>query len=105
MFQVFCLFTCFLLAAWAAAAEELNQFSLASQADWAARRGLLLILDNRYDSAPSKLERLRVTIAVGDGSKWHIRSIPGNFQLQKDYQVKASIDGAHVTLFLDGEQR
>ena len=105
MYRLFgCLICCLGLAA-IAFAEELNQFSLMSQLDWAAKRGVFVILDNRYAGSPSKLENLRLTIAVGDGKAWNIRSIPGPFQLGRDYQVKAALDGQTVTVFLDGEQR
>jgi hypothetical protein len=74
MYRLFgCLICCLGLAA-IAFAEELNQFSLMSQLDWAAKRGVFVILDNRYAGSPSKLENLRLTIA--DLKEAHARFHP-----------------------------
>lgn len=87
-----------------ARAEDLNQFSLLSQNDWSGKKGIFLVLDNRYTGQPSTLSNLRVTFAVADGKQWHIRSASHNFQFGQTYRIRAQVDGTNATLFLNDAQ-
>lgn len=94
-----------LLCASAAMAEDLNQFSLASQHDWSAKKGVFIVLDNRYAGQPSTLEKMRLTVAVGDGKSWQIRNTSDAFAYQQLYTVKLQLDGKSATVWVNGEQR
>ena len=96
---------CVMLATAVAAGQELNQFALFSLNDWGARKGAFVLLDNRYAGKPSELAKLRISVGVGDGSKWHTQTLPDELQYDKLYSLRVEVTDAQVTVLLDGEQK
>lgn len=88
-----------------ARSQELNQFALASQSDWSAKKGMFILLDNRHAGRPSALETLKLTVALGDGNAWSVRSIEERFEYDKPYRVRLDYTGALAKVFINDEPR
>ena len=99
------IFTVLLLVAPLALAQQLNQFSLASQLDWPGKKGFFLLLDNRYEGGPSTLKNLKLAVAVGDGNAWTIRRVSEPFELSKRYQVRFEFAGGGAKVYINGQLR
>ena len=83
---------------------DMNQFWLAAQHDWGAKRGFFLNLHSDFPSgSKATLGTLRLTLGVGDGSEWRILAHQHEWQLDKPYKAKAVITPTDARLWLDGK--
>lgn len=86
------------------AMAEVNRLYIVSQYDWGAKTGFYLDFENSSEGAtPCKLENLALILGIGDGANWRFISTKPNWQLDKDYRVKAIIDSQKGELYLDGK--
>lgn len=91
----------FLLVQQPSAAGE-NQFWLASQQDFGAKRGLYLAFENSPPSGqPCPLKTLKLILGVGDGKTWRFPSMTPDWKLNHAYTVTAVIGANKSQLRLD----
>ena len=80
---------------------DMNQFWLAAQHDWGAKRGFFLNLHSDFPAgSTATLDTLRLTLGVGDGSDWHILPHAEKWELGKPYKAKAVITPTEAQLWL-----
>ncbi|WP_428940344.1 hypothetical protein [Fontivita pretiosa] len=83
-------------------AQNLNQFWLAAQHDWGSKRGFFLTLGAPFaPGQPARLEDVKLTLGVGDGSQWHFLETSHAWQLDRTYRARAVIADGAAELWLD----
>ena len=78
---------------------------LVSQADYEAKRGILVAIHNTDDRKPLKVDSARLMLGVGDGKKWHEVYGPAvKWKTGHEYRVRVVMSGERIALSLDGKE-
>ena len=87
-----------------AATAATNQFWLAAQFDWSAKRGFYVSLESgSTGDAPCKADAIKLVLAVGDGGEWRYVFATPKWEIGRDYAVKATIGPGSSELWVDGQ--
>lgn len=106
--QVWILWSCLSVAALGAgrsASLAANEFMLATQADWQARRGFYVYLScSAEGDAVCPLHQMKLGVGVADGKDWRYVASTPKWEFDRSYRVKAVVSPTEATLWLDGTE-
>ncbi|MBC7328346.1 glycosyl hydrolase [bacterium] len=82
----------------------MHRLWVVSQHDWEGKEGFYIDFENySQDKSPCKLENLVLALGVADGREWRFIALKHNWELGKDYKLKAEINEEEARLFLNDE--